>query len=104
MRNPLGYGMDHADLTKSVTALQCDATLKTMIRGTARDSRERFDFTIQPFVLGGFRLDISFSGDGRSNETGAGIWPTIDKAKAVAEETASRLLHGESVIWSEDSN
>ena len=40
-----------------------------MIKGHASDDRETFEFTIEPFVNGGFRLDIRFSGDGRHNIT-----------------------------------
>jgi hypothetical protein len=73
--------------------------MKTLVRGTARDDREVFQFTIEDFVGGGFRLDIDFRGDGRGNVTGAGVWPSVEKAKQVAEETARRLLQGASVKW-----
>ena len=75
-----------------------------MIKGQASDDHETFEFTIEPFVSGGFRLDIRYSGDGRSNITGAGIWPTVEKAKQIAEETAQRLLHGATVTWQGDTN
>ena len=75
--------------------------MTTTIRGIAADSKERFEFTIAPFVSGGFLLDIKFSGDGRSNITGAGVWPTIDKAKEIAQQTAAKLLHGAIISWSE---
>ena len=75
-----------------------------MIKGQASDDRETFEFTIEPFVSGGFRLDIRYSGDGRGNITGAGIWPTVEKAKQIAEETAQRLLHGATVTWQADTN
>ncbi len=67
--------------------------------GAASDDREKFEFTIEPFVSGGFLLSIRFSGDGPSNVTGAGIWPTIEKAKAVAQQTANHLLSGARVQW-----
>jgi hypothetical protein len=72
--------------------------MKVVAKGQAQDTRETFRFTIEEFV-GGYRLDIDFSGDGHSNGTGAGIWPSIEKAKAIAEETASRLLNGATVAW-----
>jgi hypothetical protein len=75
--------------------------MKPILIGEANDNRERFEFTIEPFVSGGFLLTIRFSGDGRSNITGAGIWPTIEKAKQIGEETASRLLHGATIKWSD---
>jgi hypothetical protein len=69
------------------------------IRGRARDERETFEFAIEPFVTGGFLLSIKFSGDGRGNLTGAGVWPSAEKAKQVAQETATKLLHGAVVNW-----
>jgi hypothetical protein len=73
-----------------------------MITGKASDDRELFEFTIEPFVTGGFRLDIKYSGDCHHNITGAGIWPTVEKAKDVAQASATRLLHGAIVAWCEN--
>ena len=70
-----------------------------IVRGSARDNSELFEFTIESFVSGGFRLDIRYSGDCHHNITGAGIWPTVQKAQSVGEETARRLLHGATVNW-----
>jgi hypothetical protein len=72
-----------------------------MIKGQANDDKERFEFTIEPFVIPdqGFLLMIDYRGDGRGGGTGAGVWPTIEKAKQIAEETAARLLHGAKVSW-----
>jgi hypothetical protein len=75
-----------------------------VIKGQASDDRETFEFTIESFVSGGFRLDIRYRGDGRSNITGAGIWPTVEKAKQIAEQTAQRLLHGATVKWQADTD
>jgi hypothetical protein len=72
-----------------------------LAKGTARDERELFEFEITAFVASGFLLTISYSGDGRNNTTGAGVWPTVEKAKTVAEETASKLLRGARVSWGE---
>jgi len=72
-----------------------------IVRGKARDRSELFEFSIEPFVNGGFRLDIRYSGDCHHNMTGAGIWPTVQKAQEIAEETAHRLLHGAVVNWEE---
>jgi hypothetical protein len=71
------------------------------LTGTAKDERETFEFSIEPFVTGGFRLDIRYHGDCHQNVTGAGIWPTVEKAQEIAHEIANRLLHGAQVIWSE---
>lgn len=43
-----------------------------IVRGKAADDSELFEFTIEPFVSGGFRLDIRYSGDCHHNTTGAG--------------------------------
>jgi hypothetical protein len=71
------------------------------MKGQAADEREVFEFTVEPFVTGGFMLSVRYSGDGVTNITGAGVWPTVEKAKNVAEESASRLLHGAKVTWLE---
>jgi hypothetical protein len=73
--------------------------MEGMVRGEAKDSRERFEFTVAPYVVGGFLLTIRYSGDGTPNTTGAGVWPTVEKAKQIAEETARKLLHGATVTW-----
>ena len=38
------------------------------------------------------------TGFGQPKETGAGIWPTIDKAKEIADQTVKRLLNPECSI------
>lgn len=75
-----------------------------MIKGEASDNREKFEFTITPFVAGGFGVCIRYSGDGSHNITGGGVWPTIEKAKQIAQETATKLLNGAVIHWQEDSN
>jgi hypothetical protein len=45
-----------------------------MITGEAKDEKELFEFTIAPFVSGGFLLTIKYSGDCHYNVTGAGVW------------------------------
>jgi hypothetical protein len=74
---------------------------KVLITGRAQDDRETFVFTVEPFVSGGFLLSIRYTGDGATNVTGAGVWPSIEKAKQVAEKTAAKLLHGAAVSWRE---
>jgi hypothetical protein len=70
-----------------------------LITGKASDDKESFEFTVERFVTGGVLLSIHYSGDGRENVTGAGVWPTIEKAKEIAEKTAGKLLHGATVSW-----
>jgi hypothetical protein len=72
--------------------------------GHAQDSRELFEFTIERFVTGGFMLSIRYSEDCHHNITGAGVWPKVEKAKQIAQETATRLLHGAPVTWNDLSN
>lgn len=74
-----------------------------VIKGEAKDDRERFEFTIEPFVSGGFLLTIRYSGDCHHNITGAGVWPNIEKAKQIAQETAAMLLHGATIEWQDNS-
>ena len=70
-----------------------------VVRGNASDAREAFVFDVCRHAAGGFILYIEYSGDKRDGVTGAGIWPTIEKAKEIAQETASRLLTGAIVTW-----
>jgi hypothetical protein len=74
-----------------------------VITGEANDAKERFEFTIEPFVSGGFMLSIRYSGDCHHNITGAGVWPNVEKAKLIAQQTATRLLHGATIVWQENS-
>jgi hypothetical protein len=66
--------------------------------GIATGNGETFKFTIST-VPSGFRLDNSYSGACHENTTGAGIWPTVEKAREIAEATARHLLGGAIVIW-----
>lgn len=70
-----------------------------VVTGEAKDEKELFEFEIEPFVGGGFTLTVRYSGDCHHNITGAGIWPSVEKAKEIAEATAARLLHGAVVAW-----
>jgi hypothetical protein len=70
-----------------------------VITGRAHNEVETFEFTIEPFVSGGYRLDTRYHGECHHNITGAGIWPTIEKAQQIAETTALRLLHVDRVEW-----
>ena len=72
-----------------------------VIKGEAKDETELFEFEIKPFVRPGFLLTIRYSGDCHHTVTGAGVWPTVEKAKEIAQETASKLLHGAIINWNE---
>jgi hypothetical protein len=73
-----------------------------VVTGEAKDEKELFEFSIEHFVAGGFMLSIRFSGDGRHNVTGAGVWPSVEKAKEIAQTTATKLLHGATITWLEN--
>jgi hypothetical protein len=60
---------------------------------------ETFRFTISALPSGGFRLDNRYSGTCHENVTGAGVWPSVEKAREIAETTARHLLAGASVTW-----
>jgi hypothetical protein len=65
--------------------------LKTVMHGFSEANAERFDFEIDERPSG-FALSIRHSGYGQPRLTGAGIWPTVEKAQAIAVETVERLL------------
>jgi len=67
--------------------------------GEANDEKEVFEFTVEPFVSGGFLLSIRYHGDCCQNVTGGGVWPTVEKAKQIAQESATKLLHGATISW-----
>ena len=72
--------------------------------GEASDEKEVFEFTVEPFVTGGYLLSIRYHGDCCQNVTGAGVWPTIEKAKQIAQESATKLLHGATILWKDTQN
>jgi hypothetical protein len=49
---------------------------------------ETFDFKIGDWA-GGIGLLMRRTGSGSSTETGAGIWPSIGRAQAIADQTVS---------------
>jgi hypothetical protein len=62
---------------------------------------EAFDFKIGEWC-DGIGLIMRHSGYGDPRETGTGIWPNIEKARQIAEETARRLLSPEcSIAWTD---
>jgi hypothetical protein len=58
--------------------------------GIATGNGETFTFSIKP---------VRYSGGCHVNTTGAGIWPTVEKAREIAEATARHLLNGAVVTW-----
>ena len=53
----------------------------------------------------GIGLMIRDTGAGDKGFNGAGIWPTVDKAKQIADQAVKRLLDPDCVIaWTEISN
>ena len=86
--------------TQTVPKGRPSITLAMIQTGIATGNGETFTFTIEP-VPTGFRLDNRYSGGCHDNTTGAGIWPTVEKAREVAETTAHHLLNGAVVTWDE---
>lgn len=72
---------------------------KSVATGEASEEKEVFEFTVEPFVSGGYLLSIRYHGDCCQNVTGAGVWPSVEKAKQIAQESASKLLHGAAISW-----
>jgi hypothetical protein len=71
--------------------------------GTARDDLAEFEFKIVPQPDSGFLLLVHFDADGRGSISGGGKWPTIERAKQAAEESASKVLEdGVKVEWREN--
>jgi hypothetical protein len=76
---------------------------KVLLTGRAEWQSEAFDFKIGEWV-GGIGLMMRHTGYGEPKETGAGIWPTIDKAREVADQTVKRLLHPSChIVWADTS-
>lgn len=74
-----------------------------ILTGHAEWQGERFDFQIGPWC-DGIGLMMRHSGFGNPKETGAGIWPDVEKAKSIADETVKRLLSPScSITWTEYS-
>ena len=70
--------------------------------GKAFGNGETFEFTITPVANGEFRLDIRYSGGGEHNTTGAGLWPSIEKARQIATMIADKRLSGAVIEWTDD--
>jgi hypothetical protein len=70
---------------------------RVILTGHTEREGESLDFKIGDWS-GGVGLMIRRTGKGSSVETGAGIWPSIEKAQSIADETAKRLLSPDSII------
>ena len=77
-------------------------TNEPLLTGEAHDGEERFNFAIKHFVTGGFLLEISYSGEKGRGVNGAGVWPSIDKAKEIAQHAATKL-HSAIISWGKDN-
>jgi hypothetical protein len=76
---------------------------KVLLTGRAKWKSEAFDFKIGERI-GGIGLMMRHTGSDEPKETGAGIWPTIDKAKEIADQTVKRLLDpGCHIVWTDTS-
>jgi hypothetical protein len=77
---------------------------KVLMTGHAETLSGAFDFKLG-LRADGIGLMIRDTGAGDNSFNGAGIWPTIDKAKQIADQTIKRLLDPDSIIvWTEISN
>jgi hypothetical protein len=76
---------------------------KVLVTGHAEWGAEAFDFKIGPWSHG-IGLMMRHTGYGSPKETGAGIWPTVEKAQEITDETVKKLLNSDcEVVWSEIS-
>ncbi len=74
---------------------------RVILKGHAEFDGEGLDFKIGDWA-NGIGLMIRRTGSGTSVETGAGIWPSIEKAKEIASQTAQRILSPDCIIeWTE---
>ena len=77
---------------------------KVLLTGRAEWKSEAFDFKIGEWV-GGIGLMMRHTGYGEPKETGAGIWPSVEKAQAIADQTVKRLLSPDcSINWTSTSS
>ena len=70
--------------------------------GQMAPSPESVSFIIEPYVTGGFVLNIGFEQGGLETAR-AGRWPTPEKAQEIAQRIASELLNGATVAWHSDA-
>jgi hypothetical protein len=72
--------------------------------GHAETQSGAFDFKIGNWS-DGIGLMVRDTGAGEKGFNGAGIWPTVEKAKQIADQTVKRLLDPNcAIVWTENSN
>jgi hypothetical protein len=72
--------------------------------GHAKWGTEEFEFKIGPWA-DGIGLIMRHTGYSAPRETGAGIWPSIEKAQEIADQTVKRLLDPScSIVWNTQSD
>ncbi len=77
---------------------------KVLMTGHAETPSGAFDFKVGNWS-DGIGLMVRDTGAGDKGFNGAGIWPTIEKAKHIADQTVKRLLDPDcTIVWTETSN
>jgi hypothetical protein len=77
---------------------------KVLMTGHAETPSGTFDFKVGNWS-DGIGLMVRDTGAGDKGFNGAGIWPTIEKAKHIADQTVKRLLDPDcTIVWTETSN
>jgi hypothetical protein len=83
---------------------QTKAMHKMLMTGHAETSSGAFDFELG-YWIDGIGLTVRDTGAGDKGFNGAGIWPTIEKAQQIADQTVKHLLDPDCVIvWTSISN
>jgi hypothetical protein len=76
---------------------------KVLMTGHAKTQKGEFDFKVGNWS-DGIGLMVRDTGAGDKAFNGAGIWPTVEKAKQIADQTVKRLLDPDcAVVWKEFS-
>jgi len=69
--------------------------------GRAERKPEIFDFELGPWC-DGVGLTVRDTGAGDKAFNGAGIWPSVEKAKSIADQIAKRAIAPDcAVVWTE---
>jgi hypothetical protein len=74
---------------------------KMLMTGRAERKSDIFDFGLGPWC-DGIGLMVRDAGAGNGAFNGAGIWPSVDKAKSIAHEIAKRAIGSDcSRVWTD---
>jgi hypothetical protein len=77
---------------------------KVLMTGHAETPSGTFDFKVGNWA-DGIGLMVRDTGAGDKGFNGAGIWPTVEKAKQIADQTVKRLLNPDcTIVWTDISN